>query len=73
MAFCSEKDKLVTPESPRDRLTICSENRIRQLLEIEKAAKNVLLSLKRVYHGTPSKLEWSEFHVLRQALELEEL
>lgn len=33
-----------------------------------EAARDLLNNFGRVYHGFPSKLEWPEIHVLKQAL-----
>jgi len=43
--------------------------KIETLTKVAEAAENVLMSLRNVYHGSPSKLQWPEWHVLRQSIE----
>lgn len=44
-------------------------DKIETLTKVAEAADRVLISLRNVYHGTPSKLQWPEWHVLRQSIE----
>ncbi len=37
--------------------------------EVIEAAKGIITSTNKVYSGYPGKLEWPEFHRLKQALE----